>query len=72
MPYKQNILQLISNFYVYSFSGYELKYEFSILASIIGLIIGITIPFLSNIIPIQRSLSKTLRDGLSLYRNYNN
>ena len=33
-----------------------------------GLIVGISIPLASNIVPVRRALSKTLRDALDLYR----
>lgn len=44
-------------------SDYSLHYS----AIIIGFLLGILMPIFSNIIPIIRALSKTLRDSLDLY-----
>lgn len=45
------------------FTTYQLHYT----AIIIGFLLGILMPLLSNILPIVRALSKTLRDSLDLY-----
>lgn len=42
-------------------------YNLGAVALIISCCIGLFIPIISNIIPIQRALSKTLRDSLDLY-----
>lgn len=44
-------------------TSYQLHYT----AIIIGFLLGILMPLLSNILPIMRALSKTLRDSLDLY-----
>jgi DNA-binding IclR family transcriptional regulator len=44
-------------------SSYQLHYS----AVALGVSIGLFVPLLSNILPIMRALSKTLRDSLDLY-----
>ena len=43
------------------------SYDLSPNSILIGCLVGILLPILSNIIPIQRALSKNLRVSLDLY-----
>lgn len=56
------ITLIMSNYAAYSLS---IKLELS--AIILGLFLGIFMPIVSNIAPIQRALSRTLRDSLDVY-----
>ena len=66
IAYLLNIVICIAIFEKTTLAGQYFLYTSGILY---GLIVGIIMPIISNIFPIQRALSKTLRDGLSLLRH---
>lgn len=49
------------------FTGIYTSYNLHGIAVAIGMLIGILLPLISNILPIQRALSKTLRDSLDVF-----
>jgi len=54
-------------FLVFDFTSESSTYALHYTAIIIGFLLGILMPLISNIFPIFRALSKTLRDSLDLY-----
>jgi len=65
IAYFINIVVSICIFHKISMAG---SYFINPIGFAYGLSIGITMPVLSNILPIKRALSKSLRDGLNLLR----
>jgi len=63
-----SILNVLFCFIVFTYLDSYTSYELSKASIIIGIFLGITIPSLSNIIPIQNALSKNLRDSLDVSR----
>lgn len=61
------VLNSVITHFLYRFTGIATGYHIDPSALFIGISIGILIPVISNIIPIQRALSKTLRDSLDMY-----
>jgi len=60
-------LNIVVRYIIFSFSANSTNYQLSTTAVIIGICMGLFIPFFSNIIPIQRALGKNLRDSLDLF-----
>ena len=54
-------------FLLFDFASESSDYALHYTAIIIGFLLGILMPLISNIFPIFRALSKTLRDSLDLY-----
>ena len=61
------ILNYLARFIIFDYSQNTTTYALSIAAILLGMFLGLVIPLISNIIPIQRALSKNLRDSLNLY-----
>ena len=55
------------SFLLFDFAAEITSYSLHYTAIIIGFLLGILMPLISNILPIIRALSKTLRDSLDLY-----
>jgi ABC-type antimicrobial peptide transport system permease subunit len=60
-------LNLIVRYFIFVFAQNNTDYSLSPGSVILGTALGIFLPMLSNIIPIQRALSKNLRVSLDLY-----
>eukprot|EP00357_Protocruzia_adherens_P031584 CAMPEP_0114984976 /NCGR_PEP_ID=MMETSP0216-20121206/7590_1 /TAXON_ID=223996 /ORGANISM="Protocruzia adherens, Strain Boccale" /LENGTH=1353 /DNA_ID=CAMNT_0002347201 /DNA_START=273 /DNA_END=4334 /DNA_ORIENTATION=+ len=63
------LLSIPVKFGISLFTGIVPDYDTSWLPIVTGIAIGIVMPLISNIIPIQRALSKTLRDALDVFHN---
>lgn len=61
------LLSLPVSYLIGSFSATSPNYTLSEIAIILGVVLGILLPLISNIVPISRALSKTLRDSLDIY-----
>lgn len=61
------ILSIPITYLMASYASYEANYFLEPSAIYFALILGILMPLISNIIPIQRALSRTLRDSLDIY-----
>ncbi|BFU20761.1 efflux ABC transporter, permease domain containing protein [Entamoeba histolytica HM-1:IMSS-B] len=62
-------LSLIANFLITSLADLPMTYTPSWKSIVIPLLIGFIVPLISNIIPIKKALSKTLRNSLDLYHS---
>lgn len=51
------------------FAAVEPRYSFFATAIILGVCIGVLMPLLSNVVPVCRAMSKTLRDSLDVYHH---
>ena len=60
-------LNLIVRYFIFTTSQNTTTYDLSVGSAILGCIIGIFLPIIANIIPIQRALSKNLRVSLDVY-----
>ena len=60
-------MNLIARFMVFSFANNTSDYDLSPTSIWLGFFIGIVLPVISNVLPIQRALSKNLRVSLDLY-----
>jgi ABC-type antimicrobial peptide transport system permease subunit len=54
---------------LYHFNKFALAFELNAELLLVGLALGITLPLISNIWPIKRALSSTLRNALDVYRS---
>lgn len=54
---------------LYDFNKFALTFGLNSELLITGLVLGITLPLISNIWPIKRALSSTLRNALDVYRS---
>ena len=61
------VLNSFVTFLLFGFTGIATSYALDPTALLTGVSIAIIIPIVSNIIPIQRALSKALRDSLDMY-----
>eukprot|EP00004_Rigifila_ramosa_P022811 TRINITY_DN6304_c0_g1_i1.p1 TRINITY_DN6304_c0_g1~~TRINITY_DN6304_c0_g1_i1.p1 ORF type:complete len:1190 (-),score=307.13 TRINITY_DN6304_c0_g1_i1:20-3532(-) len=58
--------------YIASYAYVQASFQFSQKAVLVPVLIGLFVPILSNIVPIRRALSTTLRDSLDVYhQTYN-
>lgn len=60
-------LNLIVRYMIFIYAENTTNYDLSSGSIILGVMLGIFLPIISNIIPIQRALSKNLRMSLDLY-----
>jgi len=64
------INSIISN-YLYTFTQLVSSYQIVLSSVILAFTIGLVMPVISNIMPIKRALSRTLKDSLDLYHRVN-
>lgn len=62
-----SVLNYGLRYVLYSLTNNFADYYLSESAIILGVTIGIVLPFISNILPIQSALGKNLRNSLDLY-----
>ena len=53
---------------IFRMTTFQLTYQIYWQSLLISLFLGIIIPLISNILPIQKALSKNIKDSLDLYR----
>jgi len=60
-------LNFIARFAIFQYSRNSVSYDLSPESVILGAILGLVLPLISNVVPIQSALSKNLRISLDLY-----
>lgn len=60
-------LNVIARAIIFSYAENTTNYNLSLGAIILGVCLGTLLPLISNILPIQRALSKNLRESLDMY-----
>jgi len=60
-------LNVIARGIIFFYSQFSTTYNMSVGAIILGVSLGTILPLISNILPIQRALSKNLRESLDMY-----
>mmetsp|Transcript_45906 Transcript_45906/g.33660 ORF Transcript_45906/g.33660 Transcript_45906/m.33660 type:complete len:156 (-) Transcript_45906:354-821(-) len=61
------LMNVIVCFGIYLYSENPSDYKLSVTGILLGLAIGIILPIISNIMPIQKAMALNLRDTLDLY-----
>jgi len=64
-----SFLNVIVVYIIYQYSYARISYLITQNPAILGTCLGIFIPVFSNILPIQKALSKTIRDSLDIYHH---
>ena len=62
-----SFLNFITRFFIFKYARNSTYYDLSPSSIWLGVAVGIVLPFIANIIPIQNALSKNLRSSLDLY-----
>lgn len=63
------IMNIIVGYGIHTFSLAEVSYALSWMPATLGVMLGLGMPFLSNIMPIKKALSKSIRDALDIFHN---
>lgn len=61
------LLNVIVAYFIYTYSFAEISYLIAWKPALWGISLGIVMPLISNILPIKRALSKTIRDALDIF-----
>jgi ABC-type antimicrobial peptide transport system permease subunit len=61
------ILNIIARYFIFSLAQTTTDYNMSTGAIILGVVLGLVLPLIANILPIKRALSKNLRESLDMY-----
>jgi hypothetical protein len=61
------ILNIIIRFFVFKLSQNTTDYDISVGALILGIVLGLLLPLIANVLPIKRALGKNLRESLDMY-----
>lgn len=61
------IVGILGKYYLATYVHLAISYSMALSAIEIGLVLGIGMPIVANIVPVKRALSKTIRDALDVY-----
>ena len=61
------VINTIVCFFIFNYSKDFTTYQLHPTAILMGVLVGTLMPLAANIVPINRALSKTLRDALDVY-----
>lgn len=64
-----SILNVLVSYIIYLYSYGELQFYISSSPLLLGIGVGLLMPTISNIMPIKKALSRSIRDALDIFHN---